>query len=108
MMRDELTQEELNREFYGPKPRVEVRFFDQEVTDVAASKAAGHRVMKSVPYVHLACHREKAEITRPVSQEDKRRYPRAWAAFEQGKEHAEPDAGHRQVQDLRPGRSGAG
>jgi hypothetical protein len=99
-MRDELTMAELNREFYGPPPRIEAKFFDREVLDPGASKEAGRRVMRSRTYIHLVCHREQVQTERPVQEQDKKQFSEAWAKYMQEKKDAEPDAGHREVPDL--------
>ena len=104
-MRDELTQAELNREFYGPAPRIEVQFYDHEVTDIPASKAAGHRVMKISTYIHLVCHREGVEAKRPASLDDQKRYRREWQAYQESRD-AESDEGHRQVPNLQSFQAG--
>ena len=104
-MRDELTQAELNREFYGPAPRIEATFYDHEVTDVPASKAAGHRVRKNATYIHLVCRKENVETRRPAMPEDRKRFRTAWEAYQE-KGNAESDAGHCEVPDLQQIKAG--
>lgn len=101
-MRDELTQAELDEIFYGAKPVVEARFFSHEVIDVTASRAAGQRVMKVMPYVELKCEREKAYISRPAQPQDSHNHKAAWMAYQ--KEIA--DERPRQVPEVRPETTG--
>ena len=105
MMRSHLTMEELTLEFYGPAPRIVVEFFDKEVTDTQASKRAGRRVMREAVYIHLVCHREEAEITRPATEEDRKRFAKEYRAYQEKKD-AESDAGHCEVPDLQQVKAG--
>ncbi len=85
-MRDELTQAELDEIFYGPPPKVVARFFDKEVLDPAASRAAGCRVNKTSTYVELECVKEEAKNIRPMSVQDKKLFPQAWAEYQREKD----------------------
>ena len=87
-MRDELTPAELDFEFYGAKPVVVAEFYDTEVLDQMASKAAGHRVEKKAIYVHVVCEREGSENRRPMQTIDKQRYPAEWNRYQEA--HREP------------------
>jgi len=85
-MRDHLTQQELNKEFYGTPPVVNVRFYDREVLDVTMSRAQGREVMKTRLYIVLECKDEKAYADRPASDQDKQRYRGALMIYEKERE----------------------
>lgn len=95
-MRDELSQKELDEIFYGPSPRIQARFYDEEVLDVMGSREAGHRVNKKMAYLEVSCERENAHMIRPKQDADEMLYPREWQAYQQEKSENER---HRQVSD---------
>jgi hypothetical protein len=80
-MKDELTQAELNEIFYGKPPLVAARFFDEQVLDPSASRAAGHRVLKTSLYVELTCKKEDAHIIRPADDADKQKFRREYEVY---------------------------
>ena len=97
MLKEELTQAELDAIFYGKPPVVVARFFNRQVLDPQASKEAGTRIEKTLPFIHLKCEKEGVENTRPVQAADKKRYAQEWLAFEEDQANELPG----QVQDLR-------
>ena len=97
-MKEELTQAELDDIFYGKRPKVEARFYNSLELDVPASRAAGERIEKTMPFIHLKCVKEGVEVTRPATKLDQREYAQAWQAF-QKEEQAHELPG--QVPDLR-------
>lgn len=97
-MKEELTQAELDRIFYGKPPVVEARFYNSLILDVPASRAAGERIEKTIPFIHLKCVKEGVETTRPATKLDQRDHAQAWQAF-QKEEQAHELPG--QVSDIR-------
>lgn len=94
-MRGELTQAELEHEFYGDRPIVTAKFYDEDVLDVEASNKNGRRTNKSTVYVHLKCVQEESEFKRPATDADKKEHSRAWQAYLKEKEDGRPG----QIQD---------
>ena len=82
---------------FGKTPVVTARFYDKQALDVSASRAQGQRVMMTKTYLHHECKKENASINRPMQEEDKHRYPEAWADYQRSKEHERSG----QVQNLR-------
>jgi hypothetical protein len=61
------------------------RFFTQVVEDRHESRRQGRPVFKDVPFVEIIVPGAfRAVVIRPVQDEDKRRWPAAWAMFERG------------------------
>jgi hypothetical protein len=96
--RDELSQKELDDIFYGKRPAVSVKFFDAEVLDPSASRAAGKRVMCTRTHVDLSCPAEKAACRRPATEEDQQMWPEQWAEYERSKR----DVGSGSLQNVQP------
>jgi hypothetical protein len=86
-MRDHLTQQELNQEFYGTPPTVDVQFEDHEVLDVARSRELGKSTLKSRVFIRLECAKEKVKAFRPASDQDKQVYKGAWMKYQQEQEN---------------------
>jgi len=82
-MKQELTKEELDREFYGAPPKLVVTFYMQETTQTLASAKAGKRITKLTPYIHLFCRSEEVEFRRPVTPQDKKKFRAEWLEFEE-------------------------
>lgn len=53
------------------------------------SKEEGREVFDQVPYIKITSPGAKQVVDREVRDEDKREYPRLWAAFEAGEERPE-------------------
>ena len=61
--------------------------YPNEVHDPKESEIQGRPVFKTVPYIRIMCPGDQRNIVcRPVSEQDKRRFPAVWQAFEQRKE----------------------
>jgi hypothetical protein len=99
-MRGQPSQKEMNKIVFGEPSLVVAEFYDHDTVDSAASHAARKKIMKSVIYIHQVCEEEKAEGRRPMQEQDKRRHPQAWQAYEMRKEHES-----RNVPDIQPERS---
>jgi len=67
--------------------RLIVGFYPKSIVNVAASRAAGKRVCETKDYVKIQHPGETLNVLdRPVKEEDKFRWPRQWALYQQGKE----------------------
>lgn len=71
----------------GPSPmddKLAVRFFMQPIQDELQSIEAGRPVFRDVEYIEIGIPGDKLLIQiHPVTAEDRRRFPREWAAFGQ-------------------------
>lgn len=74
---------------YGDDNSLHVTFYKETVYQEAASAAEGHPVYKDFDYVHIVLAGGKSEIRRPVKliddaqhPADPRRFPSAWAHFQ--------------------------
>ena len=64
-----------------------VIFHHETRKDEEASEEAGKPIYKAVPYIEIiAPGNDKERINRRVKEEDKRRFPNEWRAFEEGRE----------------------
>ena len=63
------------------------QFYYHPCIDGAKSKEAGREIYTDTPYVLILVKgQSKTEVRRKATEEDKRRFPRAWKAFEDGKD----------------------
>lgn len=61
-------------------------FFLHPIIDGFKSKEAGREIYTEVPYILILVKgQNKTEVRRKATDEDKRRFPREWRAFEEGK-----------------------
>jgi hypothetical protein len=64
-----------------------VIFHHETRKDEEASAEAGKPIYKAIPYVEIiAPGNDKERINRRVKEEDKKRFPNEWKAFEEGRE----------------------
>ena len=64
-------------------------FYMRAVENKARSREEGRPIYEDVPYVKILMPGSKDYPDRKVRDEDKQRWPRAWAAFESGQENAQ-------------------
>ena len=61
-------------------------FFLHPIIDGFKSKEAGREIYTEVPYILILVKgQNKTEVRRKATDEDKRRFPREWGAFQDGK-----------------------
>lgn len=62
------------------QPKI-VKVFSHAQLDLEASKAAGRRIYHEQPFILIRYTSSDDGVSRPVTEEDKRRFPSAWAAY---------------------------
>lgn len=66
---------------------VHAMFYTRAVPDKKATENEGRAVFNNVPYVEIRiAGQPKNVVDRAVTDEDKKRFPRAWAAYEAGQQ----------------------
>lgn len=79
-------EEKIEAELFGNRaPTVYVSIFESADPDADASARDGRNRYKNVPYVAIRPKGERDFVSRPATDEDRRRFPRAWAAWEAAK-----------------------
>jgi hypothetical protein len=74
---------------YGEDRNMFVVFYQRSVEDPIASKQAGRRICKGGTYIKIQPPGERLTvIDRPVTEDDKRRWPSQWQHFERNHEGA--------------------
>jgi hypothetical protein len=88
---------QINHQGYGvansgpTDDRKIVAFFPKSILNVARSKAEGKRVCENKDYITIVFPGETlSKLEREANDDDKRRWPRQWAAYSSGKEQT-PD-----------------
>ncbi len=71
---------------FGQDAKLFVEFSSRSVLDQAASKDAQRPVHIQMDYVRIRQPGERDEIVRPAHDGDRRRFPRHWEAFQQGRQ----------------------
>jgi hypothetical protein len=66
----------------GQKKPKYVTIYTHARLDPVASREAGHRVYDEVPFIITRYKARDDAVSRPVSEEDKRRFPREWERYE--------------------------
>lgn len=75
-------EEKIEAELFGNRaPTVFVAIFESAREDADATERDGRPRFVNVPYVAIRPKGERDYVSRPVSEEDKRRFPRAWASW---------------------------
>lgn len=65
-----------------PRPEPKVRIYPHAVRDEDASAAEGIPVYREMPYIEVRIPDDRDYLSRPVTDDDRRNYPAAWAAYE--------------------------
>jgi len=73
---------------FGSDDKLFVKFKQKSVIDPIKSKELGRPVHVAVDYVHIQQPGERDYIEKPVTQEHLMRFPRQWAAYQNGKQDA--------------------
>lgn len=72
---------------HGDDRRFQVEFYTREIEDEKQSEAHNRRILKAVPYCRKRAMGDARTVwDAPVTETDKLRWPRLWAAYEKGEE----------------------
>lgn len=75
---------------YGDDKGLLVEFFDDAVEQPFESANAGRAIFKPIPHISIIYPGDKTKKTyRPATDQDKRRFPMQWAAFEKNEQAVE-------------------
>jgi hypothetical protein len=85
-MHSELTQEELDRHFYGKQRAPKITFYDHRVVNPVLSHERGERTFETVPYMRksfpLALNQQvPVDVSRRAREIDQRKFPSEWANY---------------------------
>lgn len=87
------TVEDILAELSGgkKKPRF-VHIYTHAKLNIAASKEAGHRVYDETPFILIKYSSRDDGVSRPVTEADKRQFPREWRKYQDAAEASrDPD-----------------
>lgn len=71
---------------FGSDAKLFVEFSSRSVLDPVASQDAQRPVHRQMDYIRIRQPGERDEIVRPAHDGDRRRFPRHWQAFQEGRE----------------------
>jgi hypothetical protein len=75
-------EDKIDAELFGRAEVIYVAIYESATFDEAATEASGRPRYKNEPFIAVREKGTKDYISRPVKDDDRRRFPRAWKAWE--------------------------
>lgn len=82
--------EKIDAELFGRAEVIYVAIYENAAPDPEATEASGRPRYRNAPFIAVKEKGTKDFVSRPVNEDDKRRFPRAWQAWEARKNTAAP------------------
>lgn len=81
-IRPNTDEEKIDAELFGRAEVIYVAIYENAAPDPDATEASGRPRYRNAPFIAVKEKGTKDFVSRPVNDEDKRRFPRAWKAWE--------------------------
>lgn len=75
-------EEKIDAELFGRAEVIYVAIYENAVYDDEATQLAGRPRYRNAPFIAVREKGTKDFVSRPVNDDDKRRFPRAWKSWE--------------------------
>jgi len=75
-------EEKIDAELFGRAEVIFVAIYENAVYDDEATQSAGRPRYRNAPFIAVREKGTKDFVSRPVKNDDKRRFPRAWKSWE--------------------------
>ena len=75
-------EEKIDAELFGRAEVIYVAIYENAVYDDEATQLSGRNRYRNTPFIAVREKGTRDYVSRPVNAEDKRRFPRAWKAWE--------------------------